>query len=102
MIHVIATIELAPGMRAAFLKEFHALMPLVHAEQGCIEYGPAVDLASGIAAQPAVRTDAVLVIEKWSDLPALTAHLAAPHMAAYREKVKDIVRGVSLQILEPA
>ncbi len=102
MIHVIATIEVAPGSRAAFLKEFHALMPLVLAEQGCIEYGPAVDVDSGIGAQTPVRADVVLVIEKWSDLPALKAHLAAPHMAAYREKVKDLVRGVALQILEPA
>ncbi len=43
MIHVLATIELAPGRRSEFLKEFHAIMPSVKSETGCLEYGPAVD-----------------------------------------------------------
>lgn len=102
MVHVIATIEIAPGKRDAFLAEFRKLMPKVHAEKGCIEYGPAIDVASGIAVQDAVRENTVLVIEKWSDLPALKAHLAAPHMTDYREAVKDFVRGVKLQVLSPA
>jgi quinol monooxygenase YgiN len=38
MIHVIATIELVEGQRAAFLKEFQALVPQVRAEVGCLEY----------------------------------------------------------------
>ncbi len=43
MIHVVAIITAKPGMREAILKEFRANMPAVHAEKGCIEYGPAVD-----------------------------------------------------------
>jgi len=101
MIHVIATVELKPGTRAAFLTEFHRVVPLVRAEAGCLEYGPAVDVASGIASQPPVREDTVVVIEKWSDLPALHAHLAAPHMADYRTRVRDFVAGTRLQVLEP-
>ncbi len=34
MIHVIATIELNPGTREAFLEEFRKLVPLVRAEAG--------------------------------------------------------------------
>ncbi len=102
MIHVIATIELAPGKREAFLNEFRQLVPKVLAEAGCLEYGPTVDVASEIAAQGAVREDVVTVVEKWSDLAALRAHLVAPHMEAYRPRVKDIVRSTKLQILEPA
>lgn len=101
MIHVIATIEVAPGKRDAFLAEFRKLMPKVRAENGCIEYGPAVDLDSQLPLQEPPRENQVFVIEKWSDLPALKAHLAAPHMAAYREAVKDLVSGVRLQILQP-
>ncbi len=101
MIHVLATVQLQPGTRAAFLEEFRKLMPLVHAEDGCGEYGPAVDVASGLPAQPAVRDDVVVVIEKWRDLEALRAHLAAEHMAAYRQRVKDLVISVSLQVLAP-
>ncbi len=102
MIHVIATIELVEGARDAFLKEFRALVPDVRAEAGCLEYGPAIDVDSGIGAQGASRPHCVTVIEKWSDLAALKAHLIAPHMEAYRPRVKNLVRTTTLQILEPA
>lgn len=102
MIHVIATIELAAGQREAFLTEFRRLVPQVRAEAGCIEYGPTVDAASGIAAQGPPRQDVVTVVEKWSDLPSLKAHLVAPHMEAYRPRVKHLVRSTTLQVLEPA
>jgi quinol monooxygenase YgiN len=102
MIFVIATIQLVPGKRVDFLKEFHALVPKVRAEQGCIEYGPTIDVATLIPSQPPVREDVVTVVEKWSSLEALQAHLMAPHMLEYRGKVKDLVAGVSLQVLEPA
>jgi quinol monooxygenase YgiN len=102
MIHVIATIELAQGKRDDFLREFQRLVPLVRAEAGCLEYGPAVDLATNLPAQSAIRPDVVTVVEKWHDVAALDAHLAAPHMADYRLRVKDLVRGVELRILAPA
>jgi quinol monooxygenase YgiN len=102
MIHVIATIQLVPGRREDFLREFHRLVPLVHAEAGCLEYGPAVDLSANLPAQPAVRPDVVVVVEKWQDLDALQAHLSAPHMAEYRTRVKDLVQGVELRVLSPA
>jgi len=102
MIHVIATIETAPGMRDDFLAAFAELVPDVKAEQGCIEYGPAVDLAADIGDQPAVRQNIVTVIEKWDSVEALKKHLEAPHMVRYRRTVKDMVVGVSIRVLEPA
>lgn len=102
MIHVIATIELAEGTRDAFLQEFHKLVPEVLKEDGCIEYGPTVDATTDIGAQRATGTDAVTVVEKWESLAALKAHLVAPHMEAYRPKVKDFVKNTTLYILEPA
>jgi quinol monooxygenase YgiN len=102
MIHVIATAELVAGGRDAFLREFHANIPNVRAETGCLEYGPAVDVSTGIAAQIALRQDVVTIIEKWESVEALRDHLATAHMAAYRERVKEIVKGVSIQVLEPA
>ncbi len=101
MIHVIATIELVEGQREAFLKEFRAIVPKVRAEAGCLEYGPTVDAASDIAAQVPHRSGVVTVVEKWSDLAALKAHLAAPHMVDYRPRVKHLVRSTTLQVLEP-
>jgi quinol monooxygenase YgiN len=102
MIHVIATIETAPGRRDDFLAAFAELVPDVRAEPGCIEYGPAVDLATPIADQPEVRHDVVVVIEKWQSVEALRKHLEAPHMLRYRRTVKDIVVGLSIRVLEPA
>jgi quinol monooxygenase YgiN len=102
MLHVIATIELAEGQREAFLKEFRALVPKVRAESGCLEYGPTIDAVSGMTAQAPPRPHFVTVVEKWSDLASLQAHLLAPHMQEYRPRVKHLVRSTTLQILEPA
>lgn len=101
MIYVLATIQIAPGKRADFLAEFNKNVPNVLAEQGCIEYVPTIDFATSIPAQGPPRPDVVVVVEKWADIAALEAHLIAPHMITYRAKVKDLVQGVSLQVLEP-
>jgi quinol monooxygenase YgiN len=102
MIVVLATIELNPGTREAFLAEFRKNLPAVRAEQGCIEYFPAIDIGTNVQMQAATRDNIVTVIEKWESIAALEAHLIAPHMIAYRQAVKDYVKGASLQILEPA
>ena len=102
MIHVLATVELKSGRREDFLSEFHKIVPLVRQEKGCVEYGPAIDTATDISAQGRLRENVVVVIEKWENLPALEAHLIAPHMLEYRGKVKEMVARTQLQILEPA
>jgi len=101
MIHVIATIETAAGRRDDFLTAFGELVPDVQAETGCIEYGPAIDLATALSNDPP-RENVVTVIEKWESVEALHAHLKAPHMVRYRERVKDIVVGINIRVLEPA
>jgi quinol monooxygenase YgiN len=102
MLHVIATIELNPGTREAFLAEFRKIVPLVRAEAGCIEYGPAIDAATDLERQARVGADTVVIVEQWTTLAALKAHLAAPHMQEYRPKVKDYVRASVMRVLEPA
>ena len=102
MIHVIAAIEVVEGKRDEFLEAFHELMPKVHEEKGCIEYGPTIDVPTDIGAQDPPRDNVVTILEKWDDVEALKAHLAAPHMGEYREKVRNLVAGVKLQIVEPA
>ena len=86
MIHVIAVITAKPGMRDAVLQEFRANMPAVHAEQGCVEYGP----------------DTFVAIEKWESADALKAHAAAPHMKAYAAKTKDMIASRVIHVLSPA
>ncbi len=101
MVHVIAMITAKPGMRDAVLKEFRANVPNVKAEQGCLEYGPVIDAEPGPAFQAKLGADAFMVIEKWADMAALKAHAAAPHMAAYGAKVKDMIAKRAVHILSP-
>jgi quinol monooxygenase YgiN len=102
MIHVIATIEVVPGKREAFLAEFHRIVPPVRAEVGCLEYGPTVDVVTNFAAQIPLRENTVTIVEKWESVAALQAHMVAPHMLEYRGRVKDLVAGVKIQVLQPA
>ena len=101
MIHVIATIALQPGRRDDFLAEFRRIVPEVLAEAGCLDYGPAIDARTDIVAQAAPRDDVVTVVERWEGLDHLKAHLTAPHMQAYRARVKEMVAGTTLVILDP-
>lgn len=98
MINVLATIKLKPGVRDQFVSIFNENVPAVLAENGCIEYFPATDVDAGLEVQ-SLDSDTVTVIEKWESLDALHVHLKAPHMTSYREKVKDMVEGVSLKVL---
>ena len=102
MIHVIAVITAKPGMRDTILTHFRANVPAVKAEQGCIEYGAAVDAENALAFQTKYGPDTFLVIEKWESMDALKAHAAAPHMAAYGAKTKEFIASRIIHILQPA
>jgi quinol monooxygenase YgiN len=102
MIHVIAIITAKPGNRDTILEAFRANMPAVHAEDGCIEYGPAID-ADGIGPfQTKFGPDTFLVIEKWESPEHLKAHAASPHMLAYGAKTKDLIANRVIHVLSPA
>ena len=102
MVYVIATLELAPGKRAAFLAEFAKVVPLVHAEQGCVEYLPVVDADTDIASQHRMGPDSVTIVEKWTSVDALRAHDTSAHMQAYRTRVKEYLRGREIRIMKAA
>ena len=101
MIHVVAVITAKPGQRDAILGHFRANVPAVRAEQGCIEYGAAVDAENALAFQTKWGPDTFLVIEKWESMDALKAHAAAPHMAAYGAKTKELIAKRVIHILSP-
>ena len=99
MIHVIASIQVKEGKISQFMEIFKANIPNVLQEDGCIEYFPTVDVPTGLPPQD-YNQNVATVIEKWRSLGDLKAHLSAPHMLNYKEKVKDIVVGMSVKILE--
>jgi quinol monooxygenase YgiN len=99
MIHVLAIITTKPGMRAQVLEAFRANMPAVHAEAGCIEYGPVID-----ADFPGAKfgDDTFVVVEKWESPDHLKAHAASPHMAAYGAKTRDLLANREIHVMQPA
>jgi len=99
MIHVIAIITAHPGKRTELLELFHAVIPTVREEQGCIEYGVAVDVAT---ADPAFGPDTYVVIEKWENLATLQAHAAAAHMKAFGAAAGHLIARRAVHVLEPA
>jgi quinol monooxygenase YgiN len=100
MLHVVAEIEIREGLRDDFLREFRRIIPIVRDEDGCIEYGPAIDLETAVAAPP--RPNMVTVIEKWANEDALKAHLKAHHMEEYRRRAGSMIAGVTIRVYTPA
>ena len=100
MIHVIAIITAKSGKRAELLDAFAAIIPLVHAEDGCIEYQPVVDADDGGAMQSLLGSDSFIVIEKWESMAALKAHAASSHMAQYGESAGHMVADRTIHVLE--
>jgi quinol monooxygenase YgiN len=101
MIHVLAIITANPGQRQRVLEAFQANVPGVRAEEGCIEYGAAVDTEGFGGLQTAFGPDTFVVIEKWASPEALKAHAAAPHMAAYGAKTKPLIASRVIHVLSP-
>jgi quinol monooxygenase YgiN len=102
MIHVVAVLTAKPGLREKVLEHFRANVPNVLAENGCYEYGAAVDAATGLKWQAQWGADTFLVIEKWDSVAALEVHAKAPHMAAYAAKTKDMIANRAVYILNPS
>ncbi len=102
MVHVLAVITAKPGLRDDIRTAFRANVPAVHAEDGCIEYGATIDTEGVGSLQTPFGDDSFVVVEKWESLAALKAHAAAPHMAAYGAKTKDMIASRVIHVLSPA
>ncbi len=101
-VHVVAVVTAKPGRRAELLDAFKANVPNVHAEEGCIEYVATVDAEGAGDVQTRFGGDTFVVVEKWASLVALKAHAAAPHMAAYAARTKDLIASRTIHVLSPA
>ncbi len=100
-VHVLAVITAKKGLREQILEAFRANVPAVHAENGCIEYGATIDTDGVGSLQTKFGEDTYVVVEKWESLDALKAHAAAPHMAAYSAKTKDMIASRVIRVLSP-
>ena len=101
MIHVLAIITAKPGQRDTILEAFRGNVAAVRAEEGCIEYGAAVDADGPEGFQSKFGPDTFVVIEKWAGVDALKAHAAAPHMAAYAARTRPLIASRVIHVLSP-
>lgn len=101
MINVIASIQIKEGRMSEFIEIFKANIPTVLEEKGCLGYMPTVDVPTGLPPQE-LNKNMVTIIEQWSSVADLQAHLTAPHMLDYRENVKDLVEKLSIKVLQEA
>lgn len=101
-VHVLAVITTKPGLREKMLDIFNANVPNVHAENGCIEYGATIDYENAGDFQTEFGDDTFVVVEKWESLEALKAHIKAPHMVEYGQKVKDLQADRRIYIMSDA
>jgi quinol monooxygenase YgiN len=60
-----------------------------------------IDISTGLSLQE-LNNNVVTIIEKWDSVEDLQAHLSAPHMLEYREKIKDLVEKMSVKVLKEA
>lgn len=100
MIHVIAIITALPGKRSEILEAFHANIPAVLAEKGCIEYRPVIDVEDAGKIQSKLGADTFTVIEKWETMEDLGAHAQSAHMAAYGKQVADRISDRKIHVFE--
>jgi quinol monooxygenase YgiN len=101
-IEELAIITANPGQREMVLKAFRANVAAVRAEEGCIEYGAALDAEDFGSFQTKFGSDTFVAIEKWANADALKAHAAAPHMAAYAARTKPMIASRVIHVLSPA
>ena len=72
MIVVVGEVRFGTGEIERIKADLARAIAATRAEDGCEHYSYAVDLA---------EPDLLHVSERWRDMPALDAHMAAPHMA---------------------
>lgn len=99
MINVIAIITAHPGKRDELIAAFNDVVPLVHQEQGCIEYQPVTD-TDNEGSQAKIGSDSYMVIEKWETMDHLRAHAASSHMAEFGKKAGHLVADRKVYVLD--
>ncbi len=80
--YIVATIHPKEGKEEAVKAEILKNIPNVRKEKGCLRYDLHT-LKDG--------SGTLMFYEIWADKAAFAAHGVAPHMTAYRERVKDLL-----------
>lgn len=82
---VVAVVHLKDGLRDEAERVIeNVLIPGTHAEEGCVTFAVHRDTR---------EPNTLVIVERWADGAALGAHMEAPHLAAFREKVGPMSAG---------
>jgi quinol monooxygenase YgiN len=81
---VVAEITAKPGREEELRSVLTSVVPLVRAEEGCVQYDLHVNTKD-----PA----SFLFYETWKDADALKCHAGSAHMRAFGAKAADLVSG---------
>ena len=95
MIHVIARMEIKPGCMEQFLEILLGNTPTVLAEDGCYRYESCFDT------REEDKDKFITILESWESEEHLKAHLATPHMAKFRDAVKDLRCSSNITVVTP-
>jgi quinol monooxygenase YgiN len=98
MIHVIASITARDSMREIVEKAFREILSTVRAKPGCIQYELAVNFPSGFPGQPPYDDNELLIVEEWTDLDHLRAHMEDPKYRAWYVEIWPFVSKASMRV----
>jgi quinol monooxygenase YgiN len=76
MIYVVATTQVKPGQRDAFIKGAKECIAATRQEKGCLSYESHTSIND---------PNLFVVVERWESREDLNAHGKAPHMKVWRE-----------------
>lgn len=82
MIIVIAKVFVKPEKKQELLELARETIAITRTEAGCISYT--------LLDNP-YDPGACMFVEEWADLPSLQNHAAAPHIAEWRKKSRDLL-----------
>ncbi len=83
-------VRIAPDDVAKLSAAGQAMVAATRQEPGCLDYAFAADIA-----EPGL----LRIVERWADEAALTAHFAAPHMAAFNAALGAVkIHGASVKV----
>lgn len=99
MIYIVSEVSAVPGSRDQIIEEFRKLVPLVLQEDGCLGYTGTCDAEDAPRFRKDNGADKLIILEQWRDMAAFKAHVRAPHMAAYGEKVNHLIAGRAVSVL---
>lgn len=96
MINVIAEMQIRENCMEKLVAIVKELVPIVRAEKGCIKYEP------NFAVDDEGHQKYFYFVEAWESEEDLKAHLESPHMAKWRDEVKDLRIASQVKVLTPA